>query len=522
MLLSVYDDEQYLYQALRAGAAGYLLKHIGGEELVRHLELARPADDGRRRDDGRSRGGVGGPPGARRVLARRAPGPDPARERGARAARRRAQQPRDRRGARHRRGDGQEPRALAAAQAAGRGPHRRRRRRAAGGGVPVTTRGLGLADPERENAVLLAIIEADDERAGRGAAAAAVARVITGATATDVCFVHVLDDTERSLTLAGATPPFDAQVGRVRLPLDTGVTGWVASHRDGVIPADKHADPRYVAIPELRGERYTSMLSVPMESEPAGTRRASSTCTAPRAGSSTSAMWGCSLAIGRLVALALHQARMHRRLAVREEAHGRFAEQMVAAQEAERQRLARDIHDGISQRLATPPFHLDAVAHPAGAATRRPRRARTSSTACDLVAHHPRRGTRGDRGAAPAGARRPGARRRPGAARGPARRGASSSTSTSAARPSTSRSRCPHRPGGAAERAEARAGAGEVDPAPVAPGRRGVRLELTDDGVGSTRPSAPAGATAWPRCASAPSSSAAPCASRPGRVPGRR
>ena len=43
--------------------------------------------------------------------------------------------------------------------------------------------------------------------------AAAVARVITEATATDVCFVHVLDDTERSLTLAGATPPFDAQVG---------------------------------------------------------------------------------------------------------------------------------------------------------------------------------------------------------------------------------------------------------------------------------------------------------------------
>jgi DNA-binding NarL/FixJ family response regulator len=38
VLLSVYDDEQYLYQALRAGAAGYLLKRISGEELVRSLE----------------------------------------------------------------------------------------------------------------------------------------------------------------------------------------------------------------------------------------------------------------------------------------------------------------------------------------------------------------------------------------------------------------------------------------------------------------------------------------------------
>ena len=38
LLLSVYDDEQYLYQALRAGAAGYLLKRISGEELVRSIE----------------------------------------------------------------------------------------------------------------------------------------------------------------------------------------------------------------------------------------------------------------------------------------------------------------------------------------------------------------------------------------------------------------------------------------------------------------------------------------------------
>ena len=39
VLLSVYDDEQYLFQALRAGASGYLLKRINGAELVRQLEL---------------------------------------------------------------------------------------------------------------------------------------------------------------------------------------------------------------------------------------------------------------------------------------------------------------------------------------------------------------------------------------------------------------------------------------------------------------------------------------------------
>jgi DNA-binding NarL/FixJ family response regulator len=38
-MLSVYDDEQYLFQALRVGASGYLLKSIGSDELVRQLEL---------------------------------------------------------------------------------------------------------------------------------------------------------------------------------------------------------------------------------------------------------------------------------------------------------------------------------------------------------------------------------------------------------------------------------------------------------------------------------------------------
>ncbi|MGD9527621.1 precorrin-8X methylmutase [Pseudonocardia sp.] len=41
VLLSVYDDQQYLFQALQAGACGYLLKRITGEELVRRAP--RPA-----------------------------------------------------------------------------------------------------------------------------------------------------------------------------------------------------------------------------------------------------------------------------------------------------------------------------------------------------------------------------------------------------------------------------------------------------------------------------------------------
>ncbi|MCR6494405.1 response regulator transcription factor [Cellulomonas sp. P24] len=37
VVLTVYDDEHYLFQALRAGARGYVLKRIDAAELVAHL-----------------------------------------------------------------------------------------------------------------------------------------------------------------------------------------------------------------------------------------------------------------------------------------------------------------------------------------------------------------------------------------------------------------------------------------------------------------------------------------------------
>jgi DNA-binding NarL/FixJ family response regulator len=44
VMLSVYDDEQYLFQALRVGASGYLLKSISSDDLVRQLGLVRSGE----------------------------------------------------------------------------------------------------------------------------------------------------------------------------------------------------------------------------------------------------------------------------------------------------------------------------------------------------------------------------------------------------------------------------------------------------------------------------------------------
>ena len=219
---------------------------------------------------------------------------------------------------------------------------------------------LSMADLERENALLLAIIQATSEGPGVEPLAAAVARLIADATETDVCFVHVLDDAGQSLTLAGATPPFDV-AGQVRLPLGAGVTGWVASHqKPAVIVENKEADPRYRPIPALRGSEFTSMASVPMASHLAGLVGVLNVHTRDRREFTERDLRLLTM-IGTLVAGAVHQARLHRQLAGRERAHERFVEQVVAAQEAERRRLARDIHDGISQRLVSLGYHLDAA-----------------------------------------------------------------------------------------------------------------------------------------------------------------
>jgi signal transduction histidine kinase len=224
------------------------------------------------------------------------------------------------------------------------------------------TQGLGLADAERENTLLVGIIEAISAGPELALLAARVADLIVAATATDVCFVHVLDDDDRSLTLAGATPPFDEHVGRIRLPLGDGVTGWVASHHEPVVITEhKESDLRYRYFPELRGRDFTSMVSVPMATRPGGLVGVLNVHTRLHR-EFTDRDVRLLTSIGTLVAGVIHQARLHRRLAVRERAHERFTEQVIAAQEAERRRLAADIHDGITQRLCSLRFHLDAAA----------------------------------------------------------------------------------------------------------------------------------------------------------------
>lgn len=183
-----------------------------------------------------------------------------------------------------------------------------------------------------------------------------VAALVTAATRSDVCFVHLLDEELRRLVLAGATPPFDEQVGIVQLALGEGIAGWVAKFAQPAVVPDKWKDRRYRYIPELRGEDFMSMVSVPMLARGRVVGVLNVHSRAPR--NYDDHDLALLTQVANLMARAIENARLYGRLAEREEMLERFATRTVEAQELERRRLAGEIHDGISQRLVSLWYHL--------------------------------------------------------------------------------------------------------------------------------------------------------------------
>ncbi len=191
-----------------------------------------------------------------------------------------------------------------------------------------------------------------------------IAALVTETTHTDVCLVHLLDEAGQHLVLRGATPPFHRLAGQVELKMGEGVPGWVAAHgKPAVIAEGKLSDERYAYVPGLCDDDFTSMASVPIHGKGEPRRLVGVLDVRTRARRAfTDADVRLLGRIAGLMAGAIENAHLHRRLAQREEAMERFAERIVLAQEAERRRLAGEIHDGISQRVVSLSFHLSAAA----------------------------------------------------------------------------------------------------------------------------------------------------------------
>lgn len=224
--------------------------------------------------------------------------------------------------------------------------------------LPATPTGNGLFGRPQDAAY--ALFTALAEIAGGHADLARLVRhVLPGLTGGSAWLLYQFDADRGDLLCVAAGEPFGAAAGTLRVPLEDGVAGWVASRRETTPVADRSRDGRGDHLRDLLGpvnRTWVSGLCAPLRLGGGGLvgvietyRPGPLTCT-----DGDLAVLSALSALAALVARAAPDA-------VREREAG-VATSTIGIQEAERARLAADIHDGIAQRLASLNFHLDAAA----------------------------------------------------------------------------------------------------------------------------------------------------------------
>src|SRR5438094_2872330 len=90
----------------------------------------------------------------------------------------------------------------------------------------------------------------------------------TSAMGTDVCSLYLLLPSGRELLLTATNGLNENMVGKVKMRVGEGITGWVAETRQHAMVADVSKEPHWKWVPGLDEDRFHSMLSVPIESGP--------------------------------------------------------------------------------------------------------------------------------------------------------------------------------------------------------------------------------------------------------------
>ena len=87
------------------------------------------------------------------------------------------------------------------------------------------------------------------------------------ATACDACLIYLFDRTTNEMVLRASQVPHAADLGKLRIKMGEGVTGWVAEHRSAVaLERDAYDDPRFKPFQTLIEDTYEAFLSVPLVS----------------------------------------------------------------------------------------------------------------------------------------------------------------------------------------------------------------------------------------------------------------
>jgi DNA-binding PucR family transcriptional regulator/GAF domain-containing protein len=95
-----------------------------------------------------------------------------------------------------------------------------------------------------------------------------IIRETTSAIGTDVCSLYLLSPPGAELLLTATNGLNENMIGKVRMKVGEGITGWVAESRRPAVVPDVSKEPHWKWVPGLDEDRFHSMASVPIESGP--------------------------------------------------------------------------------------------------------------------------------------------------------------------------------------------------------------------------------------------------------------
>ena len=95
-----------------------------------------------------------------------------------------------------------------------------------------------------------------------------IIRETTSAIGTDVCSLYLVSPRGAELLLTATNGLNENMIGKVRMIVGEGITGWVAESRRPAVVPDVSKEPHWKWVPGLDEDRFHSMASVPLESGP--------------------------------------------------------------------------------------------------------------------------------------------------------------------------------------------------------------------------------------------------------------
>lgn len=171
--------------------------------------------------------------------------------------------------------------------------------------------------------------------------------------------ILLIDEQTQTLSYRVYRGLSDKYAQEMRLKLGEGIAGRVAQSGKAVLVEDISTDPRAAWLTLISTEGLKAFISVPLRAKDTVLGVLNVASRLPR--SFTKDDMHLLHAIGDQVGVAIEQAELHERLRKGRERYQRLAQHILVAQEEERRRVARELHDETSQTLSGLALSLQAL-----------------------------------------------------------------------------------------------------------------------------------------------------------------